>query len=135
VIWRAVVLAIALLMAVAHPAAAQRTIRVSDAWVTPAPAGDTLAYAVIENGTMYDVYLTAAETDAAESVELRQATDGSSGVVKEVPIPAFDRLAMTGTGTHLKLKGLKRALRAGDMVPLALVLDNGDRLSVTAMVK
>jgi copper(I)-binding protein len=113
---------------------AQRIVKATDAWVT-ATADGASAYVVIENGTMYDVFLTRVESEAAETVELRQTANGVSSVVEEIAIPAFNQLAMTGDGAHLKLKGLKRALKAGDTVPLALTLDNGDVLSVSAVTK
>lgn len=115
-------------------ASAQRVVKAADAWVSPA-ADDASAFVTIENGTMYEVYLTGAQADIASVVELRQTSKGASSVVKEVLIPAFDRLAMSQTGTHLKLKGLKRPLAPGDAVGLTLILDNGDRLTVSAIVK
>jgi copper(I)-binding protein len=126
--------ALVILALVPALASAQRIVRAADAWVSPAADGAS-AFVTIENGTMYEVYLIAAEADIAETVELRQTSNGSSSVVKELPIAAFDRLAMSSAGTHLKLKGLKRPLAAGDAVALTLTLDNGERLRVSAIVK
>ena len=116
-------------------AAGQRTVKLSDAWVSAAVKGDTLAYLVVENGTMYDVYITGAETDDAEAVELIQTAGGKSRVAKEVAVAAFDRLAMSPDGIHLRVKGLRRSLGPGDTVALILTLDSGDRVTATATVK
>ena len=127
-------MALVVLILIPVLASAQRSIRAVDAWASPA-GDDALAYVAIENGTMYDVYLTGAEAEIAQTVELRQTSKGTTSVVKEVLIPAFERLAMASEGTHLKLNGMKRPVKTGDTIPLALTLDNGDRLNVSAVVK
>lgn len=133
---RVAVLTSVLAVVFASSVAAQRTVRAADASVVAAAqGGETVAYAVIENGTMYDVYLAGAMTDAAQTVELVRITNDKPVTVKDVPIPAFDRLAMAPDGVHLRLKGLTRGLKAGDKVALALTLDNGDTLTIDATVK
>ena len=128
-------LLIILLIPGAAITAAQRTVKASDARIAAAAGPETVAYIVVENGTMYDIYLTSVETDAAQAVELLQTTNGKPSVVKEIPIPAFDRLAMTAEGVHLKFTGLKKPLKPGDRVALIIGIDNGDRLTVDATVK
>ena len=132
---RGVILPLVLFTAAPLAASEQRTLKVTDAWVTVSASGDTMAFAVVENGTMYEVYLTGAESEVAEAVELLQAANGKSALVKEVAVGAFDRLAMTAESVHLRLKGVKKPVTAGDTVPLTLSFDNGDRLSVEATVK
>jgi copper(I)-binding protein len=118
--------------------AAQRTVRASDAWVAAPAAGgvETMAFVTVDNGTMYDVYVVGAQSEAAEVVELRQ-TDaaGKASVVKEVPVPAFDRLEMSAKGVHLRLASLKKPLKPGETVTLTLLTDGGTALEVAAAVK
>lgn len=132
---RPILLIIGLVLGGTAATAGQPGVKASDAWVAAADGPETAAYVVVENGTMYDVYLTGAESDLAQAVELLQTTNGKASVVNEMPIPAFDRIAMAAHGRFLRLKGLKKPLKAGDRVALVLGLDNGDRLTVDATVK
>lgn len=101
-----------------------------------AGATDTLAFVTVDNGTMYEIYIVGAETDVADAVELRQTdAGGKASVVKEVPVPSFDRLDMSAKGVHLRLAGLKKPLKAGDTVTLILLTDGGTALEVAASVK
>jgi copper(I)-binding protein len=131
---RAIVLAAIFLTSSSPVATDQRTVKAADAWVTAAE-NEATAYVALENGTMYEVYLTGVETEIAQVVEMRQTTGGKANTVREVAIPAFDRVAMAADGTHLKLTGLKKPLKAGERVTLSLQFDSGDRLAVEAIVK
>jgi copper(I)-binding protein len=113
----------------------QRTVRAMDGWIKPGGPTEATAFVVVDNGTMYDIYLVGAESDAAGSVELVQTTNGKTARVKEVPVAAFDRLEMSADGTFLKLSHLKRAFKSGETATILLVTDAGERLSVAAVVK
>jgi copper(I)-binding protein len=132
---RSVGLTAGLIILLAISTAAQRAVKASDAWVRASSAGEALAGVILENGTMYDAYLTGVESDAAQAVELLQTTNGKPAVVKEVAIPAFDRVAMVADGVFLRLKGLKKPLRPGNNVSLTMTLDSGERLNIDATVK
>src|SRR5688572_23509648 len=97
-------------------ALAQPSVRAVDASVVLAEtAKAATALVVVENGTMYDVYLTGATTEIAESIEIREKPKGAAAAaVKEVPVPAFGRLEMSSDGVHLALVNLKRPLKAGE---------------------
>jgi copper(I)-binding protein len=114
-------------------------VRATTGWVkAPASGGtETTAFVTVENGTMYDVYLVGVESDAAELVELRQATKGGGPptVAKEVTVPAFDRLDMSPDGVYIHLGRLKHPLKPGEMVTFALRIDNGPVLSASVTVK
>jgi hypothetical protein len=127
--------ALLLISLIAPLNAAQRTVRASEGWVEAAAAGDTRAFAVVENGTMYDVYLVGAESDAAGAIELMQTTAGKIAATKEISIAAFDRLEMSPDEIFLKLTGLKRPLKPGESITIVLRTDTGERLSVAATVK
>lgn len=129
-------LSVFLPMSIVHPlVAGQRTVRATEAWIAAGASGEARAFAIVENGTMYDVYLVGAESDAAGAIELMQTTSGKSAAVKEVPIAAFERLEMSPDATFLKLSGLKRPLKPGETVTIVLRTDTGERLSVAAAVK
>jgi copper(I)-binding protein len=114
-------------------------VRAPEGWVkAPAEgASETTAFVAIENGTMYDIYLVGAESDAAGVVELRQVPKGGGAptVTKEVTVPAYDRLDMAPDGVYIHLGHLKRSLKAADTVTLVILVDNGPPLSIEAIVK
>jgi copper(I)-binding protein len=113
----------------------QAGLKASSAWAGPSTTTETTAFAVVENGTMYDVYIVGAETDVAGAVELVQVSKGKPGVVKEVTVAAFDRLEMSPEGTFLRLTQLRRPLKTGESVTITLKTDTGTALSVDLLVK
>ncbi len=117
----------------------QPTVRASGAWIqAPAPgATDARAFVVVDNGTMYDIYIVGAETDVAGTVELRHTPKSSvtPAAIKEVPVAAYGRLEMSPYAVHLHLGALKRPLAAGDVVTLVIYTDIGEQLTVSASVK
>jgi copper(I)-binding protein len=129
-----------LLTAAAGIAAQQKTVSASQAWVKMPAADQTLteAFVVVDNPTMYDVYLIAAVTEAAGKVEFRDVSkpgDATAQVVKEVTVPAYGSLSMDPKGLHMVLSGLKRPLKDGDTIPLTLTTHEGSTIEVPAAVK
>jgi periplasmic copper chaperone A len=120
--------------------AQDKPLTASNAWVKlPAP-GETqaMAFANIENPTMYAVYLKGANTDVAGKVELRDASlsgDAARKPLEFVTVPAYDWAYMGPKGVHLLLLDLKKPLKEGDMVPLSLTTDIGTTIQVSAVVK
>ena len=119
----------------ASSADGQRTVKVMDGWVSASPSTETTAFAVVENGTMYDIFIVGAEASTGGAVQLMQTANGKPTPVKEVMVAAFDRLEMSLDGTFLKLTQLKQPPAAGENVTVVLLTDSGERLSVTAVVK
>jgi copper(I)-binding protein len=111
---------------------------VTTAWI-PTPATDATSatvHLVVENPTMYDVYVMSATTDAAKSVELREPDgEGGTRVASSLTASAYGSLEMTASGPHLLLKDLTRPLKPGDTVAIVLATDGGERLKVAAVVK
>jgi copper(I)-binding protein len=116
-----------------HASAQGKTPETSNAWVAEPAAGATAtaAYAVIDNPTMYDIYVVKVETDVAGSVEMG---DGSK-TVKSITVPSFGSTELTPSGTRIQLKDLKKPLKAGDVVVLTLTTDQGVTMRVEATVK
>ena len=113
--------------------AQDKKVTVSGGWVKTPAAGatDTQAFVSIENPGMYEVNVTAASSDAAAKVELR---DGSQ-VVTFINVPAFGSVEMIPGGAHLLLTGLKRPLKDGHTVTLTLSTDVDMALIVQARVR
>jgi copper(I)-binding protein len=108
---------------------------VTDGWVQTEPGNEAKAFITVTNGTMYDVYLVGASSDAATTVELKQMADGKPVPAKDVAIPSFDRLQMSPKNIFVSLVGLKRTLKTGESVTIVLTTDAGEQLSAAATVK
>jgi hypothetical protein len=126
------------LLTLAHAAIAQGKLSATDAWIKLPAAGETstVAFAVVDNPTMYDVYVTGAVTEIAGRVQLRESGPGGAPPteVKEATAPAYSKLELTASGVHLLLLDLVRPLKEGDVIPLT-VLTDGPALSVSATVR
>ena len=138
---RVVLVGIALLLtAAAGIAGQQKMVSASQGWVK-APAADqtlTEAFVVVDNPTAYDVFLTAAVTEAADNIEFRDVSKpggASAQVVKQVAVPAYESISMNPKGLHMVLSGLKRPLKEGDTIPLILTTHDGWTMEVSAAVK
>src|SRR4029077_294800 len=110
-----------------------------EGWVKlPTGQSQAMAFVAIENPTMYGIYVTSASSEAAGKVELRdgsQAGDARLKPVEFISVPAYESLDMGPNGPHLMLLDLKRALKEGDRVSLALTTDNAGTLEVSAVVR
>ena len=116
------------------PAFEQRALSVTDAWVKLPAAGETsaAAFAVINNPSMYDAYVVSVSTEAAATVQFR---DAAAKEVKELTVPAYDKVELSVKGTHLWLAGLKRPLKEGETIALTLTTDDGSSMKVSAQVR
>lgn len=102
--------------------------------VKPPAAGvsSTEAYVTILNPTTYDIEVTGASSDAAATIELRQA--GRDAALTGVTVPAYGFLEMDAKGVYLLLKDLSKPLAGGDTVKLTIATDIGAKLTVAAVV-
>jgi periplasmic copper chaperone A len=129
-------------LSIASPSGAAQGKRVaaSESWVRLPAAGETqaMAFVAIENPTMYGIYVTGASSDAAGKVDLRdgsQAGDARVKPVEFISVAAYGSVEMGPNGPHLMLVDLKKPLKEGDRVSLALKTDNAGTLEVTAIVR
>ena len=85
------------------------------------------AYVELKNPTMYDVYVVSATAEPwRRKVELRagrRSRAADPAPVKEFPVPAYGSIEAAAAAPHLRLVDLKRPLKAGEMVELALTTD------------
>ncbi len=117
--------------------AAQAAPSASEAWVAEPPAGATAtdAYVVVDNPTMYEVWVVSVATDAAGGAEIVEGPADAARSVKELSVPAYGRAELKPGAVRIRLKGLKRPLKAGDAVALTLTTDGGVAIKVSATVK
>lgn len=128
------VVGVAVVLGAGVGVAQQDGVSASKGWVKLPTVGETTAaaFAVVNNPTMYDVYLVSATTDVAEKVEFRQTPDQS---LKELTVPAYGAVAMGADGVHLLLTDLKRPLEENEHVSLTLETSDGITMTVSAVVR
>lgn len=126
----AVVLAGALLSAQAGPTA-------TGAWVAAPASGATAtdAYVVVENPSMYEVFVVKVTADAAGTAEIVEGAADSAKAVKELAVPAYGSTEMKPGAVRIRLKELKAPLKPGDAVALTLTTDGGVVMKAAAVVK
>ena len=137
---RGVFVLLAATLAVASVVAQGKVISASNAWVKAPASGETTAsaFVVVDNPTMYDVYLVSASTDAAGSVQFQRApkaADGKPEPVSSLTAPAYGMVELKPDGVYLLLSDLKRPLNPGDTVELTLMTDGGVAIAATAEVR
>lgn len=132
-------LAIAAVACIERPP--EPSLSVRGAWARPADsAATTAAYFVIVNHQATTISLTSASSPAAESATLHESMK-MNGLVHMAaldapqPIVPGDSLVLTEGAKHLMVTGLKRAIAAGDSLPLELRFSDGRILRVSAAVR
>lgn len=128
-------------LAAIGPALAQTTV--TDAWVRGTVPQQKVTGAFMHLKSAQGGKLVSAATPAAGMVELHSMSmDGSTMRMEAVPhvdLPAGTTVALQPGGYHVMLMDLKAPLKAGDTVPLTLVVEgrNGQRetLQVKATVR
>jgi periplasmic copper chaperone A len=128
---------ITLLATVAY--AAQPIVR--DAYVPQPPPGQTMAvmFLTVSNPQAASVSLVSASSELASKVEFHTHVHAGGQMkmqtLARVELPARHDTEFKPGGLHLMLFGLKRALKAGEEVPLTLSLSDGTQLHAVARVR
>ncbi len=123
--------AMALTFALGLPVAAFAQVTVHDAWVrgTVAQQKASGLFAVITSAK--DSTLVAASTPVAGVVEIHEMKmEGSTmkmrALTSGLPLPAGQAVELKPGGYHVMLMDLKQQLKAGDSVPVTLVVEGAD---------
>jgi len=133
-------LCLALGLALPTIAVAER-ISIEDAYARAVPPGqpNSAAFMTLTNQGDQDRALLAAETDAAEVVELHthRMEDGMMRMrkIEQIDLPAGEVVTLAPGGLHLMLIGLTKTLAPGDQIELTLGFDNGSQQSLSLPVK
>jgi copper(I)-binding protein len=125
--------ALALLVLAGAAYGQEKAVTATGAWVAEPAPGASLAsaYAVIENPTMYEIFVVKVESDAAQSAGIVE----SAAPVAELSVPSFGSTTLEPGKLHIELKDLKKALKEGDRVMLTLTTDQGTAIKVEAPVR
>ena len=99
---------------------------------TAVVAGTTASdYVVINNPTMYDIYVMSATSDVAGKVELYS----NDKPVDNMTVAAYGSLTLKAGGMFLRLSDMKRELKAGESITVTMMTDGGVAIAATAVVK
>ena len=115
----------------------QKALSASKAWVKAPAAGETTAtaFVIVDNPTMYDVYLMSVSTDVAGKAQFQKLVSGKAEAVEFIIASAYDSVELKPDGNQILLSDLKRPLAAGDKITLFLTTDGGITIEVEAEVR
>ena len=127
-----------LLTIAASSAFAQTTA--TDAWVRGTVAQQKASGLFVQLTSAQGGRLVSASSPLAGSVEIHDmAMDGNVMTMRALPdgllLPAGKSVALKPGGQHMMLMGLKQALKAGDTVPVTLVIEGADKKRETLEIK
>lgn len=131
----------AVLLALAAPAAALAEVTVHQPWVAEAPPAAAVmgGFMELRNAAAEPVELVAVESPQFEWVELHETVhegDMARMVARDViEVPAQGAALLEPGGLHLMLMNPRGHYMAGDTLPLTLRFSDGQTLEVRAPVK
>ena len=133
----------AALLCACIPAAAQTPVKVSQAWVRATVPQQRATGAFMQLTAAQDASLIEARSPVAGVVELhRMEMSGDVMKMRQIPaldLPAGQAVELKPGGYHIMLLELKAQVRAGDKVPLTLIIEGRDKqrttLEVTAVAR
>jgi len=128
-------------LAVATAWAGEQVAEVSNAWIREPPPGlDTAAvYFTVQNATKNAIVIVGVKSPVAAHAMIHETStvEGQSRMRMrdKVTVPAQGRVAFAPEGLHVMLTGLTKKLAVGEKVPLTIEREQGDPLSVVAVVR
>ena len=128
-----------LLMTLASSAALAQTTA-TDPWVRGTVAQQKASGLFVQLMSAQGGRLVSASSPLASSVEIHEmAMDGNVMTMRALPdglaLPAGKAVALKPGGVHIMLMGLNQALKAGDTVPVTLVIEGADKKRETLEIK
>ena len=120
-------LALALLLPVASPAAAQ--VRATDAWARGTVPGQTSTVVYMRLRSAQPATVIAVESPLGEAGLHEMKMDGNVMRMRDIErleLPPGRTVELDPNGLHIMLTGLKRPLAKGERVPLRLTIREGN---------
>ena len=131
--------AVLLAAAVFASAAAHAQVTVADPWVRTTVAQQTTSAAYMTITSLQGGKLVDASSPVAASAEVHEMKmDGDMMKMRAVdalPLPMGKPVQLRPNGYHMMLMGLKAPLKAGDVVPIKLVIEDAKGQRKTVDVK
>ncbi|WP_044410007.1 copper chaperone PCu(A)C [Thiomicrospira microaerophila] len=105
----------------------------------PPVAPATGAFMTLINSSDQPIAVVRADSDAAKTVELHTHIH-DNGVMRmreipEISVPAMGQTELKPGGLHVMLIGPTRALKAGDLVDIKLIMQDGSEKMIQAPVR
>ncbi|MEO8598307.1 MAG: copper chaperone PCu(A)C [bacterium] len=127
------------LIALCFTSAAQAQVSVKDAWVRATVTQQKVTGAFMQLHSAQDARLIEARSPVAATVELHQM-EMIGNVMKMraidgLDLPAGKTVELSPGAYHIMLIGLKAQVRAGDIIPINLVIEGKDKQRKTLDVK
>jgi copper(I)-binding protein len=121
------------------PSAAHAEVKIHDPISYETASGMTVGGALMGLHSDTDDRLTGASSPVCDHVEIHSMTE-DNGVMKMrkqdgLNLPAGQVVALSPTGYHLMLIGLKEPLKAGQQFPLTLTFEKAGKVDTTVTVK
>ena len=131
--------ALALLLA-ALAVAQTSTLQVLDAWTRQVPGSDVAAvYLTLHNSSAKPVTITGVESPVASHAMIHETrTEGGLSKMRpqeELVIQPGQTRKFAPGGLHVMLHGLSHPAAVGQTLPLTLLLADGSRVAVSAVVR
>ncbi len=127
------------LLVALYPIPAISQVTVSDAWVRGTVAGQKVTGAFMQLTSVADAALVDVATPMAKFVEIHEMKkDGGMmkmQAIDRLPLPAGKPVGLEPGGYHVMLFDLKQPLKAGDIVPLTLTIEDKTGRKSTVEVK
>jgi hypothetical protein len=118
----------------------RQEIEVDEAWARPAAQAENGAiYFVVRNNGREADELTGVSSDVADAVEMHESKMEGDVMqmhqLEAVPLEGDAEITFEPGGLHIMLVGLKRDLKVGDEIEVALHFKNFEDIHVTVPVK
>lgn len=114
-------------LALATPALAD-TVKVDNAWVRATAPGQKVAAGFMDLTADTDMKLVGGSSPASKTLELHiMKIDGGVMVMRQVPeiaLPKGQVVNLKPGGLHIMFIGLQNQIKDGEMVPVALTVEN-----------
>jgi periplasmic copper chaperone A len=113
---------------------------VQDAWARQVPGSDVAAvYLTLRNPTKQPISIVGVESSVASHAMIHE-TRTESGQSRMRPheqlaVPAGQTVKLEPGGLHVMLQGVTRPAAVGQSVPLVLLLADGNKIQVAAIVR
>lgn len=119
--------------------AVQAQVKVDDPWVRATVAQQKATGAFMQLTAAKPVKVVSASSPVAATVEIHEMKmeDGvmKMRAVDALPLPAGQPVALKSGSYHVMLMGLKAPIKAGDTVPLTLVVEGEDKQRSNVEIK
>jgi periplasmic copper chaperone A len=119
---------------------AQTSLIAQDAWTRQVPGSDVVAvYLTLRNPTAKPITVTGVESSVASHAMIHETkTAGGQSQMRpheQLVVPAGQTIKLEPGGLHVMLHGVTQPLAVGQSVPLVLLLDDGSKVQVAALVR